>query len=64
MDLIELSLRDPDYIHLDKLLATAKGYLSPCGLMIISFSLQMGNTKKMEELINKYGWSYSLLVER
>jgi methylase of polypeptide subunit release factors len=48
MSPIELSLRDPNYSHLDKLLATAKPFLKSTGFIIISFSFQMGNTHRLQ----------------
>ena len=45
MSVIEQGLRDPEYHHLEKLLATAKEYLNPEGFIIISFSLVLGNAK-------------------
>lgn len=48
MSVIEQGLRDPEYRHLEKLLATAKEYLNPGGFIIISFSLVLANTKLME----------------
>lgn len=64
MDPIELSLRDPEYRHLEKLLATAKPFLTTSGAVIISFSMQLGNKTRLNELVNKYGWSYTIFVER
>jgi methylase of polypeptide subunit release factors len=48
LNVIEQAARDPDYVHLDQLLATAKEYLKPNGYVIISFSLVIGNTKLMK----------------
>jgi hypothetical protein len=57
-------LRDPEYRHLEKLLATAKPHLTPSGYIIISFSLKLGNVKRLQELLNQFGWSYSIFTER
>lgn len=47
MDEIEISLRDPKYVHLEKLLKTAKGKLLEGGKIIISFSYKLGNLQRL-----------------
>ncbi len=32
--------------------------------MIITFSLQMGNVKRLHELTERYGWKDTIFVER
>lgn len=64
MDLIEKSLRDPKYEHLEKLLKTAKSRLLGSGRIIISFSYQLGNLQKLKDLVDFYGWNIKTAVER
>lgn len=64
MSLIEHSLWDPEYHHLEKLLATAKEYLNPDGFIIFTFSPILGNNKLMKQLANKHGWIDSNLIQR
>ena len=61
---MQKAMRDPGYKHLEKLLTTAKDYLTSEGQVIISYSLQMTNTKLVTELADKYEWSEKILVER
>ena len=61
---VEVGVADPDYKHLGKLLETARPYLTEGGFILISFSLQMGDVPKLEELTSKHAWDYSVFVER
>jgi len=43
MNNIEKSIRDPGYFHLDKLLKTARDYLTHNGKLFLGFSQTLGN---------------------
>ena len=49
MNRIEQAVRDPGYKSLEKLLATAKEYLTSEGQILTSYSLQLSNTKLINE---------------
>lgn len=64
MDHIERSVRDPQYVHIEKLLMTAKARLNPGGRVMLSFSYQLGNFARLQQLLEKYGWNYRVAAER
>jgi hypothetical protein len=43
MNNIEKSIRDPGYLHLEKLLQTARDYLTQNGKILLGFSQTLGN---------------------
>ena len=57
---LDISLRDPGYVHLDKVMRDAKARLEPHGKLLLGFSETTGNSAEMWARAEKWGWDIKI----
>lgn len=64
MTLMEIAMSDPGYEMVARFLKESKNYLSDNGFVVLSFSYDVGNSKRLHTIAEEANWEISILIER
>lgn len=62
MTLMEIAMSDPGYEMVARFLKESNNYLSDNGFIVLCFSYDVGNSKRLHALAEETGWDISILV--